>query len=729
MNIYQRLVGLIFFLSFGMRTALTCYSFDRLISTIGSKELSLYFSISAAISIISILTFSFVSKWISRLVRFIILHFILLSSSIICLYSGNDALIAKISFLNMIGFGLMIYFSNWSLSSIFINPFESKRIFPILGMFTQGGMICGSLLALSSIFGFSKEIFIPLWFGVELIILFISFLLILGEKKQNVIFVESNSEKKKSNMFSDFFKYKLIPKLAIWILLWGILFTSMKSLTGKTFEISGHNLTALYGSIDLVAALLSTVLLKWIYPGMLKKFQLGTMLLISSFILFAFGSIFLSYQSFYLGVLSFLAFKLLEESFITMSISTKFSLYRSQSRDRLRLLTEIMARSLGGAMVALIFLLPEFYVNVFLIIVLGIMVFLGIKTRKNFNVEVINFLVGHQVEEKNNAVALFDRVQNRNECKKIIYLLENTKDIPLKINILNTFSNLKTDTPAPVILDLVLSEKNPIVQMAMLKYLDRVDFNALDPFLNFKLTENLKEICSSMHSNILRSIAMRVLIQKSPARETVEFVTEALSDSDDRVIANAIDGLNYVNYPGVVDVLLPFLNHEISRIKANTIIALWKYKPFRLQVKKTLNQMLDGENSNHLISGIFAVGEVQDWSKIEFLKGLVEKGDKNVKRGAIVALLKLDCLDYIGPIVEIILGDDERQAINTCYLTLRIREDILNEYIIAEIFKRGKDGRDLAFKRYSLCGGFCRDQLNLLEGKIIETIFIKPWSF
>ena len=729
MNIYQKLVGFIFFLSFGMRTALTCFSLDKLITTIGSKELSLYFSISATISIISILIFSFLSKWLSRLIRFILLHFILLFSSLFCFFSGQEALVAKVSFLNMVGFGLMIYFSNWSLSSIFISPFETKRIFPILGIFTQGGMIFGSILALLSYFGLSKNIFIPFWVTVEIFILVISIFLIFGEKKQTIVSVDPGPSKRKASLMSSFFQYKLIPKLALWIFLWGFLFTSMKSLTGKSFESAQINLTALYGSIDLIAALLSTILLRWIYPNILKKYQLGTMLLISSIILFAFGGIFISYQSFHFGVLAFLAFKLLEESFITMSISTKFSLYRSQSRDRLRLLTEIMARSLGGAMIALLFLLPSTYVNIVLITILCVMIILGLKTRKNFNVEVLNFLAGHQPEEKNNAVALFDRVQNRSECKKIIYLLENTKDVPLKINILNTFSNLKTDTPAPVVLDLILNEKNPTVQMAMLKYLDQVDFSKLDPFLNFKLTENLKFICSSMHSNVLRSIAMRVLIQKSPARETVEFVVKALSDEDDRVIANAIDGLNYVDYPGIVDVLLPFLNHDISRIKANTVVALWKYKSFRLQVKKTLNQMLDGQNHNHLISGIYAVGEVKDWSKIEFLKDQFERGDKNVKRGALVALLKLDCLDYVDQIVEIILSDDEGQAINTCYLSLRIREDILNEYIIAEIYKKGEDARQLAFKRYSKCGGFCRDQLNLLEGKIIETIYIKPWSF
>ena len=145
------------FLSFGMRTSLTCYSFDRLISTIGSKELSLYFSMSAGISIFSILTFTLLSKWLSRLFRFLLLHVTLLTSSAFCLYSGQEDYIAKISFLSMVGFGLMIYFSNWSLASVFINPFESKRIFPVLGMFTQAGMIFGSLLALLSLFGLSKK--------------------------------------------------------------------------------------------------------------------------------------------------------------------------------------------------------------------------------------------------------------------------------------------------------------------------------------------------------------------------------------------------------------------------------------------------------------------------------------------------------------------------------------------------------------------------------------------
>ena len=44
---------------------------------------------------------------------------------------------------------------------------------------------------------------------------------------------------------------------------------------------------------------------------------------------------------------------------------------------------------------------------------------------------------------------------------------------------------------------------------------------------------------------------------------------------------------------------------------------------------------------------------------IEFLKDQYENGDKGAKRGALVALLKLECLDYVDEIVEIIIGDDE----------------------------------------------------------------------
>ena len=87
---------------------------------------------SAGISIFSILTFTLLSKWLSRY-SFLLLHVTLLTGSAFCLYSGQEDYITKISFLSMVGFGLMIYFSNWSLASVFINPFESKRIFQFLG--------------------------------------------------------------------------------------------------------------------------------------------------------------------------------------------------------------------------------------------------------------------------------------------------------------------------------------------------------------------------------------------------------------------------------------------------------------------------------------------------------------------------------------------------------------------------------------------------------------------
>ena len=563
MNLNQRLVAAIFFTSYGIRTAITCFAMDLLISVIGSGQLGAYFSIAAVISITSVCSFSFLSQWFSNMSRFIGLHCVIVGAALCCILLGQPELTAKITFLCMVGLGLMIYFSNWSIASIFINPFESRRIFPKLGVCAQFGMLCGSLFAMSSNYGFPKSLYIPIWLGVEVGILMIALFLKTKEKSMQT-HVSHGEETQKVGLIKLVSHYRLIPKITVWIFLWGVLFTSIKSLTGKSFGESGINLTALYGGLDLSAAILSAVLLTIIYPKAVKVLHLGTMLFAASILLFVAGTTYLSMNGFTFALMAFLVFKLLEETFITMSISTKFGLYSSQHRDRLRLLSEILSRSAGASFVGVLFLLPSAALPWALAGILAFLVYFGFATRNSFNAEVLNFLDSKEDEERNNAIALFDRVNNEREYSRVISMLENSDDLALRINILNTFSNLKTPRPAPVALNLLIKDDNQPLQIAVLKYLDQVDFRQLDPFLNYKLTLNLKNICTSHYSNVLRSLAIRVLLKKSPLSQTVDFVVQALNDSDDRVIANAIDGLNYVNYPGVVDLLKPFLNHKVQ---------------------------------------------------------------------------------------------------------------------------------------------------------------------
>jgi hypothetical protein len=100
------------------------------------------------------------------------------------------------------------------------------------------------------------------------------------------------------------------------------------------------------------------------------------------------------------------------------------------------------------------------------------------------------------------------------------------------------------------------------------------------------------------------------------------------------------------------------------------------------------------------------------------LRAMAKRPEKELQRGIPVALLKLGDTSYADQVVEIILGADERQAINACYLCLRIDRAILNEKIISAIHERGEPSRQLAITRFSESGGPCQEQLDLLAGRL-----------
>ena len=90
--------------------------------------------------------------------------------------------------------------------------------------------------------------------------------------------------------------------------------------------------------------------------------------------------------------------------------------------------------------------------------------------------------------------------------------------------------------------------------------------------------------------------------------------------------------------------------------------------------------------------------------------------DQGLQRIILIALLNLGETHYIPQVVDLMVGENEAQGINTCYLALGLHENILNEGIIATIYHRGQTARDVAISRFSRSGAFCREQIHLLSG-------------
>lgn len=715
----QKLLFLIFTFTYFIRTAITCFSLDQLIKNVGADKLGLYIGYSAIIAIAAILFLTFIFTKISSITRFISLHFLFVIAAIICLMFENKVLQAQIVFLIIMGFQMIIYFNNWSLAAIFVTPFESKRLYPWLGSALQIGVLLGALFAMAAHAGLSDTYYYTSWLVGEIIILGTVFYLSLHSKSHPKHKDTLPTKEKPISLKSLYRNYTLLPQLTVWVFLWGLLFYSMTTLTGATFDKSEVNLTALYGALELTIAVLSAFLAAIIYPKVVRWFRLSSILFMSSIIVFVCGVFYIFFNIFSVAIFIFVLFSLIEDSFVSVAISTEFGLYPLTHRDRIRLLAEILAMSVGTAAVGLVFILPSSVTTWLLLVLFVIFVLFGYFSRRGYVKEILQFLKGRDEEEQKNAIALFDLMEEKEGYQKLLELLTHSDNLATRINILNTFASLGTTKPATTILELLkISHIDPL-KIAILNYFENVSVKKLDPFFEYEFINILRGICRSRSSNILRSMAAKQLVQYGTLEATIGFINEALKDKDDRVIANAIEGLYHIQYSGVVMLLKPFLDHKIPRVRANTIITLWKYPEIRQEVQETLHNMLHTKNLGQIISGIYAVGEVKNTDHIEFLKKYLTSPKKEIQRGAAIALLKLEYEDYVQNVIDMILGDDEQQAINVCYLSLRVDERILNECIIAGIYERGKKQRELALKRYSQCGGFCREQLELLSGKKI----------
>jgi len=504
----------------------------------------------------------------------------------------------------------------------------------------------------------------------------------------------------------------------MWIFLWGFVYTSMASRVGSDFKQSGINLTALYGILALTASALGSLVSTFVFPALVKIFRLGAILLVCSIFVSTLGVSYLSMPTFSMAVLAYLGIEFSAHSFKALAVNTEIGLYPERYRDQLRLFGEIFPQSLGAAIVGIVFLGPTAVVVPAIMLALLLLIVVAINARETFNKEIIKLLHSDDEEERRNATALYDRLEHQDEYENFLFELTESNDLPTQINILKTFASLETTKPLPEILDLLKSEIDASLRIAILRYIDGIEFDTLDPFLYHETIDMLKEICTNSRSNVARAMAIKTFVQNAPPNASVAFVMKELASNDDRVIANAIDGLQHLNYPGVINILESYLKHETARVRANTIVALWRYPKARFRVKAALTGMLYSQDIGQRISAMYAVGQIGETSFVSFLEQQTENENQNIRRIALISLLKLGSEDFVDPVVEIILGDDEGQAINTCYLTVSLDPHILNEGIIAHIFYRGGNARRMAHSRYACCGAFCREQLDLLAGQV-----------
>ena len=89
----------------------------------------------------------------------------------------------------------------------------------------------------------------------------------------------------------------------------------------------------------------------------------------------------------------------------------------------------------------------------------------------------------------------------------------------------------------------------------------------------------------------------------------------------------------------------------------------------------------------------------------------------SAQRIIVISLFKLGNYNHVGHIIDIIVGKDEKEAINYAYLVNAFDPEMLNEKIMGGILERGEAAAHLAVHRFMKCGAKCYDQIKILKSE------------
>lgn len=96
-----------------------------------------------------------------------------------------------------------------------------------------------------------------------------------------------------------------------------------------------------------------------------------------------------------------------------------------------------------------------------------------------------------------------------------------------------------------------------------------------------------------------------------PTDEVLNLLLPFLQHSDERVIANTLEGIEAINSPTSVVVFTRFLEHANNRIRSNAAKALAKFD-FQLTYDALLHMMWVSEEPHLAISACYAIRQLQD---------------------------------------------------------------------------------------------------------------------
>ena len=185
-----------------------------------------------------------------------------------------------------------------------------------------------------------------------------------------------------------------------------------------------------------------------------------------------------------------------------------------------------------------------------------------------------------------------------------------------------------------------------------------VKFDQLDKkehaFTHRRAIECLKELFARESSPEIRSTIVHVFANLRK-EEAVEFLVAELQNPESPIRGDCIFVCGQFGDLGISHYIEPYLRSPNPIVRANSIVALWQFKQFRLRLTRLLTELLDATDREIQKITIHTLGEIRANHELPRLLDLLECEDNELRLLAALALAKLENPIATHPLVEFIL--------------------------------------------------------------------------
>ena len=291
--------------------------------------------------------------------------------------------------------------------------------------------------------------------------------------------------------------------------------------------------------------------------------------------------------------------------------------------------------------------------------------------------------------------------------KNLIYKNESPRT---KMQILKSLGHIHDVDALPEILG-CLSDKDEGVQiaacraLAAYKHLGRHFFS--QAFAKYRVVNALAELFTHTQSKTLRSEIVQVFANLHHD-DVVPFLVEMLEKGDDSIKADIISIIRMFRDINAGYFIEKYLEHPDPMVKAQTIIALWQFKKYRLKLMIHLTSLLDDEaDLEKLHAGIYVLGETRSIQEIPRLMQYLQGANAETKTVAAVALAKLGKIEALEHLLEAMLDTHNGAGIkhmvrNVDRYYLKMLNAHLERHIQTRIGQEFGGGRHLILDALSL---------------------------